>query len=78
MLIQALSFPGPQYNTSRVPSGSDAGGVLSSPWRSTSLPFPLILSAPSIPAKISLLLPPQTLSLPVSPIMIFSPSSPEM
>lgn len=78
MLIQALSFPGPQFITSRLPSGSNAGGVVSSPWRSISLPFHLILSAPFLPAKISLPLPPQTLSLPVSPIMIFTPSSPEM
>ena len=77
MLIQALSFPGPQSNTSRLPSGSNAGGVVSSPWRSTSLPFPVILSAPSLPARILLPLPPQTLSFPVSPIMIFS-HSPEM
>jgi len=31
MLIQALSFPGPQSNTSRLPSGSNAGGVVSLP-----------------------------------------------
>jgi hypothetical protein len=53
MLIQALSFPGPQFITSRLPSGSNAGGVVSSPWRSISLPFHLILSAPFLPAKIS-------------------------